>query len=353
MAIITTTIGAYPKPEFLKVSDWFYGNEDGPDTAHPTARYADEIAQLGNQAEKLFVAAAEEVIKDQVEAGIDIPTDGEVRRENYIHYHCRHLDGIDFNQLTEKTLRQGAYQAWLPTIVGEIKARENFLPHDWSVSQALTDSPLKITLPGPMTIGDTVADNYYNDPRKRGAALAQALNAEILALAAAGCKYIQVDEPLFARKTEEALSYGIDHIEQCFYKVPKSVVRTIHICCGYPDQLDNPKYPKAPRKSYFELASAIDNSSIQAVSLEDAHRKNDLGLLELFKNTTVIFGVIAIAKSRIETVDEIQCRLESALQHISPDRIIGAPDCGLGLLGRDLARAKLNNLCKAAQNINI
>jgi len=351
MAIKTTTIGAYPKPDFLNVSDWFDGDEQGPDSADPTARYAEEVAKLGGEAEALFVRAAEQVIGDQVEAGVDIPTDGEVRRENYIHYHCRHLDGIDFENLTDKVLRNGAYQARLPTITGPVSARDNFLPHDWTTAQAMTDKPLKVTLPGPMTIGDTVADDHYGDPKKRGADLAVALNAEILALAEAGCTYIQVDEPLFARKVDAALDFGFDNLERCFEGVPDSVIRTVHMCCGYPDHLDNPEYPKAPKNCYFDLAKAIDASSIQAVSVEDAHRNNDLSLLELFQNTTVIFGVVAIAKSRLESVDDIRGRLENALQHIDSDRLIAAPDCGLGLLGRDLARAKLQHLCEAAHSV--
>jgi len=286
-----------------------------------------------------------------VAAGIDIPTDGEVRRENYIHYHCRHLNGIDFNNLTRKVLREGAYTAFLPTITGPVSARDHFLPDDWNVAQAATDRPVKVTLPGPMTIGDTVADSYYDDPKKRGAALAEAINSEVLALAEAGCRHIQIDEPLFARKVDEALDFGFDNLERCFHGCPDSVVRTVHMCCGYPDRLDNPDYPKAPKDCYFKLADAIDSSTIQAVSIEDAHRPNDLSLLELFKKTTIVFGVVAIAKSKIETVDEIEQRLRDALNHIDGDRLIAAPDCGLGLLGRDLALAKLTNMGKAARRV--
>ena len=351
MAIKTTTIGAYPKPDFLSLSDWFDGGGDGLDNPDPTALYTDEMERMGDDAEALFVRAAEQVIADQVEAGVDIPTDGEVRRENYVHYHCRHLDGIDFENLTDKVLRDGAYQARLPTITGPVSARDNFLPHDWTTAQALTDKPVKVTLPGPMTIGNTVADDHYGDRKKRGADLAKALNAEILALAEAGCVHIQVDEPLFARRVDDALDFGFDNLEQCFEGVPDSVVRTVHMCCGYPDHLDNPDYPKAPKDCYFDLAKAIDASSIQAVSVEDAHRNNDLSLLEMFQNTTVIFGVIAIAKSRLETIDEIRARLENALQHIDAERLIAAPDCGLGLFDRDQARAKLRNLCEAAHSV--
>ncbi len=350
MPLLTTTIGAYPKPDYVPVVDWFKA-EDGPDTASPTKRYEDELARMGDAAEAIFARAAAEVLADQVSAGIDIPTDGEVRRENYIHYHCRHINGIDFAQLTEKVLREGAYRAELPTITGPVSARAPFLPHDWKVAQNCTDKPVKITLPGPMTIGDTVADDFYGDEKKRGAELADALNGEVLALADAGCKYIQVDEPLFARKAKEALDFGFENLERVFHNCPASVVRTVHMCCGYPDAIDNPEYAKAPKESYGQLAAAIDRSSIQAISIEDAHRHNDLSMLEKFTNTTVIFGVVAIAKSHVESVAEITDRLTAALMHIDADRLIAAPDCGLGILGRDLAMAKLANLCTAARSV--
>jgi 5-methyltetrahydropteroyltriglutamate--homocysteine methyltransferase len=352
MPVATTTIGAYPKPDFLAVGDWFDAAADGPDSAEPTARYAEDITRLGDQAETMFARAAEAVIGDQIEAGIDIPTDGEVRRENYIHYHCRHIAGIDFDHLTETVLREGSYTARLPTITGPVQATDPFLSHDWKVAQAFTERPVKVTLPGPMTIGDTLADEHYADARKRGADLAAALNSEILALAEAGCRHIQIDEPLFVRKVGEALDYGFDHIERCFQGVPESVIRTVHMCCGYPDRLDNPDYPKAPKDCYFDLAPAIDSSCIQAVSIEDAHRNNDLALLERFTKTTVILGVVAIAKSRVEPIDEIAVRLRGALGYIDRDRLVAAPDCGLGLLGRDLARAKLKNLCAAAAAVS-
>ncbi len=350
MGLLTTTIGAYPKPDYLPEFDWFQRGKS-KDLNDLTEYYDAAMADMGNNAEDLFVRAAGDVIADQVEAGIDIPTDGEVRRENYIHYHCRHLDGIDFQRLTEKPIRGGTYVPRLPTITGPVRAKAPFLPHDWKAAQAFTDLPVKVTLPGPMTLGDTVADDFYDDPVARGADIAAALNAEVLALAEAGCTQIQIDEPVFARRVPEALEFGFDHLERCFQGVPAGVTRTVHMCCGYTDVLDNPDYPKAPPDSYFELAEAIENSCIDAISLEDAHRQNDLSLLDPFNTTTVIFGVVAVVNSRVETVDEIRERLAAALEHIDPERLIAAPDCGLGMLGRELAMAKLGNLCEAAQGL--
>jgi 5-methyltetrahydropteroyltriglutamate--homocysteine methyltransferase len=242
--------------------------------------------------------------------------------------------------------------ALLPTVTGPLKARDHFLPRDYRVAQAATDRPVKITVPGPMTITDSIADVYYIDDKRLGAALAAALNAEILALAEAGCTWIQVDEPVFARKPDTALDYGFENLERCFQGAPDHVTRAVHMCCGYPDYLDQENFQKADRMAYLRIADAIENSSIQAISIEDAHRHNDLALLEHFKTTTVIFGVIDIARSRIEMVEEISDRLQAALQHIDADRLIAAPDCGLGFLNRELALAKLANMVTAAKAVS-
>ena len=350
MALLTTTIGAYPKPGYVKLPDWF-NNPEGPDTSNPTESWHKAIEALGPDAKDIISRGVNEAVADQVDAGIDIPTDGEIPRENYIHYHCRHLNGIDFGRLTEKELRNGAYSAFLPTISGAISVRDYFLANDWKVAQAATDKPVKITMPGPMTISDTTVDIFYDDPKKLGADLAEALNAEVLALAEAGCRHIQIDEPLFARKVDEALDYGMENLERAFHNCPAHVTRTVHMCCGYPDRLDNPDYPKAPKGSYLQLADAVDASSIMAVSIEDAHRHNDLALLERYRNTSIILGVVAIAKSAVESVDEIAERLKAALNHIDAERLIAAPDCGLGLLGRELAVKKLENMCAAAKTV--
>ena len=350
MPLLTTTIGAYPKPDYISVPDWFRAAE-GPDWRTPTQGYLEALASMGDEAEALFARGAKDVIDDQVAAGIDIPTDGEIRRENYIHYHCRHLDGFDFEALKPKAVRQGAYTADLPCITGPIRAQAPFLPHDYEVAQACTDRPVKITMPGPMTIADTNNNLYYADDETLVRDLAEALNSEVLALAEAGCAWIQIDEPVFARKPEAALAYGVENLDRCFHGLPAGVHRVMHMCCGYPDRLDRDDYPKADTDAYVRLAEAVDASVIDAVSLEDAHRHNDLSLLDRFKTTTVILGVIAIAKSRVETVDEVRDRLAAALDHIDAERLIAAPDCGLGLLGRDLAVAKLRNLCAAAQAV--
>ncbi len=311
------------------------------------------MAAMGDSAEQNISDACREAVTDQVEAGIDIPTDGEVSRENYIHYHCRHLEGFDFNRLTMRELRGGAYSAELPTISGPVRARDTgFLVHDWKRAQSFTDRPVKITMPGPLTVTDTNANEYYESDKALGAAIADALNSEVRALVDAGCTNIQVDEPVFARKPDVTLEYGVENLERVFRGVPKSVTKVMHMCCGYPDRLDRLDYPKADRNAYFQIIGAVDESCVDMVSVEDAHRHNDLSLLDLVSKTTVILGVVAIALSRVETIEQIVVRLEQALQHIDEDRLIAAPDCGLGLLGRDLTIAKLRNMCEATRKLS-
>lgn len=349
MPLTTTCIGAYPKPGYVPISDWFQ-------ISHDSDEYDTEVTQQWShekmeEARALLDRATAEVVADQIACGIDVPTDGEVRRENYVHYQCRHFAGFDFENLTERSMRNDAYVTKLPTIRGAVSAGDtSVLVRDWQVAEAAAGRPVKITMPGPMTISDTTADVHYNDPASLARDLADALNKQVLALAEAGCKYIQVDEPIFARKPEGALAYGIETLERCFHGVPAEVERVVHMCCGYPNALDDKDYPKADQESYQQIAEAVDGVADQ-ISIEDAHRYNPAALFESFSKSKLIVGFVAIASSRMESVEEIRTRMQEILQHLPPERLIAAPDCGLGFLGRDLAMQKLTNLSEAARSI--
>jgi 5-methyltetrahydropteroyltriglutamate--homocysteine methyltransferase len=351
MGILTTCIGAYPKPDYINIANWSESESiaAGDRAARGFTYVSGETVEVS--AETLDRATGE-AVQDQVTCGIDIPTDGEQRRENYIHYHCRHMTGLDFDLLTSKIHRNGAAIANLPTITGKIEpAGEHFLDRDYRMAQSFTDNPVKITVPGPVAVIDTTANTYYKSDRQLAFDLADALNVEIRALAKAGCKHIQVDEPLFVRNVDHALDFGVECLERCFDGVPNDVQRIMHMCCGYPGHLDDHDYLKADPWIYSLLAKALDESSITHVSIEDAHRHNDLDLLERFLSTTIIFGSVAIATSTVETVDEIAERLTDALDHIDRERLVAAPDCGLMMLDRNLAMQKLKNLCEAAKQI--
>jgi len=340
----TTTIGSYPKPSYLKIPDWFQNKDNSPKD------WEKAWSLLGNKKDELIKKACQEIIKEQETAGIDIITDGEVRRENYILYHCRHLKGIDFSKLTKKVVRSGSYESWFPTIISKVTARESFLPKEWKMSQSFTKLPIKITIPGPMSISDNTSNEYYSDSKTMGIDLGNAINIEIKRLVDIGCKYIQVDEPLFVRKPSETIDYGIDNLERCIHGCPKEIVKIVHICCGYPDVLDNVDYPKAPLKSYWEISEALNNSTIDEISLEDAHRNNNLNLLEKFDSKTIILGVVKIASSEMESEEKINQRVRQALEHIDKERLILAPDCGLSFLPKKLCLQKLKIMKKVAKS---
>ena len=350
MPLLTTTIGAYPKPDYTPVPGWFAIRDRH--RTNPTEAYSAFLKDMPGDAQAALDRATSEVVREQAAIGIDIPTDGEVRREHYIYYHLRHLRGFDFDRLSVNVMRGGAWKAEIPTVTGPLSAGPEFLVQDWRKAQAVTGKRIKITVPGPLTIMDSTADAHYRDERKLAFALADALNVEIRRLAEAGCSWIQIDEPVFARQPERALDFGVEALGRCFAGVPAPVNRAVHICCGYPAELDQEDYPKADQQSYFALADAIEDAPVDAVSLEDAHRHNDLRLLERFRSTKVILGVIGVARTRVEPVEEIRARLAEALEHIDADRLIAGPDCGLIMLDRPTATAKLANLVAAAKSLD-
>ncbi|MCC7271463.1 MAG: cobalamin-independent methionine synthase II family protein [Alphaproteobacteria bacterium] len=352
MAIATTTIGSYPKPDYVRVPNWFeIRRRLAPGRWNPTEAYERFLATRDAADDALLDRGTAEVVREQVAAGIDIPTDGEVRREHYIYHQCRRFAGFDFAGLTQKAMRGGSWNAAVPTVVGPVRAGPPQMVRDWRVAQAATDRPVKMTLPGPLTIIDSTADAHYGDQRRLAADLADALNVEIRALADAGCRWIQVDEPVFARQLDRALAFGVDMLARCFDGVPTGTRRAVHICCGYPAALDLEDFPKADRATYFALADALERTAVDAVSIEDAHRRNELSLIERFATKTLILGVVEIARTRIESVEEIRARLAAVLEHIDAERLIAAPDCGLIMLDRATVGAKLRNLATAAHGI--
>ena len=346
MPIRTTCIGAFPKPAYVPIKDWFQVDLGATNyVADVVAVWTDDPTH-----EAAFAQATAQVVADQVECGITIPTDGEQRRENYVHYQCRHFTGFDFEQLERRVLRNGAYDCHLPAIRGRVRPGTSVLARDYRQAQAASDRPVKMTLPGPLTIIDSTADCHYNNDQRLAFDLAAALNAEVQALAAAGCRHIQIDEPVFARKPGQALEFGVEALQRCFHGVGAEVTRTMHMCCGYPDRLDNPDYPKADHTVYHSLVEALDGM-VDAISIEDAHRHNDLSVFEKFTTSTAIVGFVDIATSRVEPVEDIVVRMTDVLSILPAERLIAAPDCGLGFLGTDLAMQKLRNLCAAAAQV--
>jgi len=344
----TTVIGSYPKPGYVKIPDWFRTGMHYTNIITEFIENADQNKLEGN-----FSEAIEEVIKEQVDLKIDIITDGEIRRENYIYSFCRSIKNIDFNMLIERKLRNDAYKTKCPTIVNklEIKDKNKYFSHEWYKSNQIAkkyNATLKFTLPGPMTICETLSNIYYKDDKEICNDLVPLLRREILYLKSIGCKEIQIDEPLFARQPEKALTWGIDLLD-CIIKDISDIFFTVHICCGYPSYLDQVNYKKADNNSYDIIAKSLDNSYIDAISIEDAHCHQDLSFIKKIKKKTIVFGVIAIAKSKVESVTEITERINEILKFINKDRLIIAPDCGLGFLPKSILYNKLKNMVEAVK----
>ena len=262
------------------------------------------------------------------------------------------LDGINFEKTHTKWSRNNSYRHEVPIIDNKIKAKKNFLSMEWKINSLFTKKDIKITIPGPLTIMDTTYNEYYENEMLVMNDLVKVINLEIKDLEKNGCKHIQIDEPVFARYPNRTIEYGVKLLDKCFENIGDNVHKSVHICCGYPDKLNKTDYPKANKLSYFKIASILDNSVIDSVSIEDAHCHNDLSLLSLFKNKIVILGVICISYTRIETVNEIEDRIREALKYIEPSRLMISPDCGLAMLSREIVIQKLKNMVQAVQNIN-
>ncbi len=164
MPLKTTTIGSFPKPDYAPIKDWYSVREVS--RRNPTKTYDNFLRSETAGTRAVLDRATQAVVRDQVDAGIDIPTDGEVPREHYIYYHCRHITGFDFENLTAKTMRSGSWQAQVPTVTAAVSAGDPFLAQDWRAAQAATTNPVKITVPGPLTIIDSTADAHYGDPAR-------------------------------------------------------------------------------------------------------------------------------------------------------------------------------------------
>jgi len=360
MPLQTTVIGAWPKPDYLNISDWFSGKgsfkgEDLKALHGVGLRFDPRNAgkfvlneELNNNVKK----AAKEIIDEQINIGIDVITDGEVERGSYYVHVMRNIQGIDLNNLEKKDMRNGAYSNFIPAVRSKLQLQETG-PSCWKEWQRSAEiagdrAVVKFTIPGPMTLTDGLLNLYYEDENQMQKDLISCINQEILGLVKAGCKHIHIDEPVMMRYPEKALSYGLDNLAKCLVGVPDTVTKTVHLCCGYPNKLDNDNFPKAPKTNYNLLAPKIDTLGFDEVSIENAEANNDLSLLSLFKKTKVILGCVTVARSKIETEEEIKNKVTEALKFISPDRLILAPDCGLGMLPSNLIKQKLTNMKKVA-----
>lgn len=281
------------------------------------------------------------VLRDQHDAGLDIVTDGEVRRESYSAPFANGLEGVDLANPATKVGRAGKPNE-VPRIVGPLKRTRPVHVDDVKFLRAETDKTVKVTIPGPFTLSQLAADEYYGSPQALAEAYADCLNEEIKDLFAAGADIVQFDEPYFQARVEAAQTYGVGVVNRAFRGVQGTTA--LHVCFGYAAMVSD-----KPEDGYSCLP-LIGDVQVDQVSIEAAQPRLQLGpALEPLRGKTVMVGVIDLGDETPETPEVVAERIGAALQHLPPERLIAAPDCGMKYLPRPSARAKLKALVEGAR----
>ena len=283
-------------------------------------------------------------IKAQEDAGLSVVGDGEMSRQHFVHGFLERVDGIDFEHKVEMGIRDDRYKAMVPQVVSRLALKGRVHEAEARFLRAHTTRRIKFTLPGPMTIVDTVADRYYGDRKVMAFAFAELLNQEALALQADGVDIIQFDEPAFNVYMDDAADWGVQALERAARGL--TCTTAVHICYGYGIQanIDWKKTLGDEWRQYERVFPALAASSIDQVSLECIHSHVPPDLMALLKGKDVMVGVIDVASERVESPDEVADTIGRALQFVPRERLIACTNCGLAPMNRAVAEAKLRAL---------
>jgi 5-methyltetrahydropteroyltriglutamate--homocysteine methyltransferase len=330
----TTIAGSLPKPSWL---------------AEPQKLWA-PWRPAGAELEAAKLDATLVAIKLQEDAGIDIVTDGEQSRQHFVHGFLEAVNGIDFTKRVEMGIRNDRYKAMVPTVTGPLSLRSRVHGAEARFARAHTGKKLKLTLPGPMTIVDTIADGFYGDRVKMAFAFADALNQEARALEADGVDVIQFDEPAFNVYMDAATDWGIEALHRAAAGLT-TCTTAVHICYGYgiPANVEWKATLGAAWRQYERVFPALANSRIAQVSLECRNSKVPMEFLKLLDGKDVLIGVIDVATDAVETPEEVAALIGEALRYVPRERIIPCTNCGMAPMRRDVAAAKLTALGAGAK----
>jgi 5-methyltetrahydropteroyltriglutamate--homocysteine methyltransferase len=328
----TTVAGSLPKPSWL---------------AEPNRLWAPwrlEGAELEAGKRDATLLA----IKEQEDAGIDIVSDGEQARQHFVHGFLEQVEGIDFAHKVEMGIRADRYKAMVPQVVAPLRLKGRVHAMEAQAARAHTKRRLKFTLPGPMTIADTIADRYYGDKVKMAFAFAELLNQEALALEQDGVDVIQFDEPAFNVFMDEVTDWGIAALERATQGL--ECTTAVHICYGYgiKANVDWKATLGGEWRQYEAIFPAIAKSSIGQVSLECMHAKVPMSLIELLEGKDILVGAVDVASDAVETPEEIAAVAAEAAKHVPASRIQLCTNCGMAPMRRDVAYAKLAALAEGA-----
>jgi 5-methyltetrahydropteroyltriglutamate--homocysteine methyltransferase len=287
-------------------------------------------------------------IKQQEDAGIDIVGDGEQSRQHFVHGFLEAVEGIDFDRKVEMGIRKDRYKAMVPRVVGELRLRGRVHAEEARLARAHTTRKLKFTLPGPMTIVDTIADEHYGDRVTMAMAFAGLLNEEARGLAADGVDVIQFDEPAFNVYMDEVKDWGIAALHRAIEGL--SARTAVHICYGYgiKANVDWKATLGSEWRQYEEIFPALAGSRIDQVSVECRNSRVPLSLLGLLAGKDVLVGAIDVATDAVETPEQVAATLGEALGYVPKERIVACTNCGMAPMRRDIALAKLAALAKGA-----
>ena len=327
-----TIAGSLPKPAWLSETQklWPQWKAEGA-----------ELAQAKQDATLLW-------IKAQEDAGLDVIGDGEQSRQHFVHGFLEQVEGIDFDHKVKMGIRDNRYDAMVPQVVSTLRLKGRVHATEARLLRAHTGKKIKFTLPGPMTIVDTVADRFYGDKVKMAMAFAELLNQEALALQADGVDIIQFDEPAFNVYMKEAADWGVAALEIAARGL--TCTTAVHICYGYGIKAnDDWKVTLGQEwRQYEAIFPALAKSSIQQVSLECYHSQVPPHLMALLEGKDVMVGVIDVASEEIETPEQIADTIGKALQYVSKNRLLPCTNCGLAPMSREVALKKLEALAKGA-----
>jgi 5-methyltetrahydropteroyltriglutamate--homocysteine methyltransferase len=324
----TTIAGSLPKPGWLAETEKLW----------PAWRLAGEALEIAKR------DAALVWLKEQECAGIDTVSDGEQFRRHFVHGFLEHVEGIDWSLMTKMGIRNDRYVADVPTVTGPVRRPRPVHLEEARFVRAHTRNALKWTLPGPMTICDTIADAHYGRRADMAMAFAELLNAEARELQAAGVDVIQFDEPAFNVFMAEVRDWGIAALHRAIEGL--GCTTAVHICYGYgiKANIDWKQTLGDEWRQYEEIFPALNASRIDAISLECANSKVPLELLRLLPDKQLLLGAIDVATERVETAEEVAATIRRALAHAEAGRISPCTNCGLAPLPRSVASAKLYSL---------
>src|ERR1700704_1036054 len=328
----TTIAGSLPKPAWLAE----------PNKLWPAWRAAGvELERAKRDATLLW-------LKEQEDAGIDIVTEGEQSRQHFVHGFLESVDGIDFGRKVKMGIRNNRYDAMVPVVSGPLRLKGRVHEVEARLAREHTGRKLKITLPGPMTIVDTIADEYYRDKVKLALAFAELLNREARALEKDGVDVIQFDEPAFNVYLDDVKRWGIDALHRAIEGL--QCTTCVHICYGYGIQanLDWKKTLGGEWRQYAEIFPALAKSRIKQVSVEFIHSHVPMELLKLLKGKDVLVGVIDVASDKVESPEEVAETIGKALQYVPAKHLFPCTNCGMAPMDRDVALAKLKALTEGA-----